>query len=289
MAPNSPSLDELRLRIDQLDDELHDVLMRRAEVVEAVGQLKKAESTPALRPGREAKILRRLVARHHGGFPRPILVRLWRELLSGTIAMQAEIPIAVHTPAASSGLWDLARDHYGSHTPLAGFRAVGEVVGAVSDGRATLGILPVPGQSDGEAWWRHLLPGDLPKPRIIARLPFGARGNARPEGGDALVIGKIEPESSDDDRSLFAIETGAEVSRTRVTTALGQVGIAATLLEGTGAGDLAAQLFEYEGWLAGDDPRLKELQAAFAPVPVRVALLGAYARPLAASVLAGAG
>ncbi len=288
MTSTPSSLDELRRHIDQLDDELHDVLMRRAEIVEAIGALKKADATPAMRPGREARILRRLMARHRGGFPRPILVRLWRELLSGSVAMQGEVPVAVYVPASSSGLWDLARDHYGSHAPLTAFRTAGDVVGAVSDGRAVLGVLPLPGQGGGETWWRHLLGGDVPKPRIIARLPFGARGNARLEGDDALVIGKIDPEPSDDDRSLFAIETDAEVSRTRVTTALGQVGIAATLLDGTDKNDIAAQLFEYEGWLAADDTRLKELHATLSPLAVRVALLGAYARPLTPSVLAGA-
>ena len=38
-----------------------------------------------LRPGREALILRRLVARHRGPFSRAVLVRLWRELISGTV------------------------------------------------------------------------------------------------------------------------------------------------------------------------------------------------------------
>src|SRR6185437_12724944 len=78
-------LEDLRRRIDEIDDQIHDLLMRRAELVEAIGNSKKSENAPVLRPGREARILRRLVARHRGRLPRSVLVRLWRELLSGTV------------------------------------------------------------------------------------------------------------------------------------------------------------------------------------------------------------
>ena len=44
-----------------------------------------------------------------------------------------------------------------------------------------------------------------------------------------------------------------------------------------------------DGWLAADDARLKELHAVLSPVAVRVAVLGAYARPLSATLLSGAG
>jgi chorismate mutase len=283
MSTPPSSLEDLRRSIDQLDDALQDVLIRRAEIVTAIARRKEADATPPLRPGREAQILRRLVARHRGSFPRPILVRLWRELLSGSIAMQAELHIAVFAPSNGTGFWDLARDHYGSHTPMIGLRSVGEVVGAVSDGRATLGVLPLPGQEgEAESWWRLLVPGDRAKPRVIARLPFGARGNARSDGGDALVISRIDPEPSGADRSLFIIEIGDDMSRTRVVDALNGAGLPATLLAGSEmGGEAVAQLIEVEGWLVADDPRLK---AALLPLGGRilsVASLGGYALPLA--------
>ncbi|MGH6989888.1 MAG: chorismate mutase, partial [Stellaceae bacterium] len=81
------SLEELRRRIDALDDRLHDLVMDRAELVAGVAALKRSSGVPALRSGREAQILRRLVARHRGPLPRPSLVRLWRELLGGMVAI----------------------------------------------------------------------------------------------------------------------------------------------------------------------------------------------------------
>ena len=288
--PTTPSLEDLRRSIDQLDDALQDVLIRRAEVVAAVARLKQADATPPIRPGREAQILRRLVARHHGPFPRALLVRLWREILSGTTGMQADIQVAVFAPGTGTGLWDLARDHYGSHTPMSALRSAGEVISAVGHGRASLGVLPLPGrgaQGEADSWWRLLTPSDLPKPRVIARLPFGARGNARGEGADALVISRIEPELSGADRSPFIVAVGGEVSRTRVADTLSAAGLPTTLLAGSGsAGDGATQLIEVEGWLTATDARLKD---ALGPLGARVrsvASIGGYAVPLTAAELA---
>ena len=288
MPTDPPSLDDLRRRIDQLDEAMHDLIMRRAEVVGQVARLKQSDGATALRPGREAQILRRLLVRHRGPFPRAVLVRIWRELLAGGIALQTEMRVAVFAPNNAAGFWDLARDQYGSQTPMMGFRTAGEVVGAVSDGRATLGVLPVPGQGDSEAWWRLLTPGDTPKPRIFARLPFGARGTAR-EAGDAFVIGAIEPEPSGIDRSLYLIETAKDLSRTRVPAALGSAGLGATALAATVlAGDSVAQLIELEGWILVDDARLGEALASLGGV-LRAASLGGYAQPLTTAELGGAG
>jgi len=284
----SPTLADLRRRIDELDGALHDVLMERAAVVESVGRLKRADATPPLRPGREAQILRRLLARHRGPFPKPVLVRLWRELLAGSLAIQIDLHVAVYAPEKSAGLWDLARDHYGAQTAMSGFRSPREVLRAVADGRATLGVLPVPGRSDVEAWWRFLAAGDAPVLRVIARLPFGALGNARSEDSDAFVVGAIEPEESGADRSLYVIETGDDVSRTRLLNTLASVGRGTNLLASTDAeGGAATQLVEFEGWIARDDARLKDALAGLGDRVLRCTWLGGYAQPLNAAELAG--
>ena len=284
----APTLAELRRRIDELDGALHDVLMERAAVVESVGRLKRTDATPPLRPGREAQILRRLLARHRGPFPKPVLVRLWRELLAGSLAIQVDLHIAVYAPEKSAGLWDLARDHYGGETAMSGFRSTGEVLRAVADGRATLGVLPVPGLGDVEPWWRFLAAGDPPLLRVIARLPFGALGNARSGDSDAFVVGAIEPEESGTDRSLYAIETGDDVSRTRLLSALGNAGGAASVLAATKAeAGTVTQLVEFDGWVAGADARLNGALAVLGDRVLRCTWLGGYAQPLNAAELAG--
>ena len=68
--PNDPStLADLRQEIDRIDDAIHDQLMRRGELQAAIGRAKTG-SEVYLRPGREAMVLRRLIARHEGRSPR---------------------------------------------------------------------------------------------------------------------------------------------------------------------------------------------------------------------------
>ena len=171
---------------------------------------------------------------------------------------------------------------------MSGFRSPREVLRAVADGRATLGVLPVPGQSDVEPWWRFLAAGEAPVLRIIARLPFGALGNARSDDCDAFVIGAIEPEESGADRSLYVIETGDDVSRTRLLSALGSVGRPVSVLAATDAeAGAVTQLVEFDGWIAGDDARLKDALAGLGDRVLHCTWLGGYAQPLSAAELAG--
>ena len=44
MSASPPSLEELRREIDEIDDAIHDLLMRRAQVVEQVGIAKRPDN-----------------------------------------------------------------------------------------------------------------------------------------------------------------------------------------------------------------------------------------------------
>src|SRR5574338_700562 len=92
-------------------------------------------------------------------------------------------------------------------------RPAREALGAVFDGEASVAVLPMPQSTDGDHWWRLLLSRDAKAPRIVARLPFGARGSERDAPVEALVVGPVVPEASGLDRSLIAVETAAELSR----------------------------------------------------------------------------
>jgi chorismate mutase / prephenate dehydratase len=123
--------------------------------------------------------------------------------------------------------------------------------------------------------------------RIIARLPFGAPGNARSGNNDAFVIGAIEPEESGADRSVYVIETGDDVSRARLLGALGGAGLPVSVIAVADPEDGAATLLvEFDGWIAAGDTRLKEALAGLGGRVLRCTWLGGYARPLSAAELA---
>ena len=175
------SLEKLRQEIDKIDESIHDQIMRRAEVVQQIGALK-TNGTPAIRPSREAEILRRLVSRHQGRFPKTALLRIWREMIGGMVALEAPLSIAVYMPERGSGYLELARDYYGASTPTTVLRSPGQVVHAVTEGSATVGVVPMPDREDAEAWWNNLM-SDNPTCRGSSRAcPSPARAPAAAMG-----------------------------------------------------------------------------------------------------------
>jgi chorismate mutase/prephenate dehydratase len=282
MSSSKPTLDDLRRQIDAIDDQLHDLLMQRTDIVEAVGREKKDGKVPAFRPGREAMILRRLVARHSGRFPAAALVRMWREMLAATVGMQAKFAIAVYAPSAASGYWDLARDHFGSHAAMTAYDSVGQVIRAVTDKQASIGVLPMPSEDDADPWWRFIVSSDAAAPRVLARLPFAGRGNARAAGGDALAVGSGALEPTGADHSLIVIETRGEVSRARLFSALAASGLTCNFFAAFDpGGGTTLNLVELTDFVVPDDKRLAVFKDQVGAAVERILSLGSYGAPLA--------
>ncbi|HWK46195.1 MAG TPA: chorismate mutase [Stellaceae bacterium] len=273
-------MDDLRRQIDAIDDQLHDLLMQRTDLVKEVSRAKQRENTDIVRPGREAAILRRLLGRHRGPFPRLALARIWRELMTGQVTVQGPFAVAVYTPPEWPGIWDLARDHYGAHPPMTAYRSIGQVIRAVTDRSATVGILPVPREGDADPWWRHLLSRDKTAPRIIARLPFAGRGNARAVDGDVLAIAASLPEETGADHSFIVIETKSGISRTKLMASLQQIDLGVAMLAGWSDAGVTLTLAEIDSYVAADDPRLTQLAADLGEPADRILVIGGYAIPL---------
>lgn len=273
------SLDDLRQEIDRIDDALHDLLMQRTEVVEQVGALKGIDNAVLLRPGREAEILRRLVSRHHGGFPKLALLRIWREILGGMIGLEGNVSVAVFMPDRGAGYLELAREHFGAVLAVTPFRSAGQVTRAVAEGSATVGIMPMPDREDTEAWWISLMGDSSDLPRIIARLPFSGPGPGRGDGLEALAIGRLASEPTGYDRSWLALETTPDISRARLRSVLSAAGIEPTLLAATQRTEENwLHLAEVSGHLVAEDRRIARLVERKQPV-LRAVLLGGYPVP----------
>jgi chorismate mutase/prephenate dehydratase len=245
-----PDLAVLRARLDRLDDKIHDLLMERALVIENVARSGKAA---VFRPGREAEILRRLLARHTGKLPAQTVVRMWREMLAGTTAMQTRVTIAA-TQTAS-----IAREHFGFLTPVIEYPTARAVLDAVRTGSASIGVLPFP--SGPGAWWPALRRVQ-PHLFILARLPFWAERPLHVPIADALVVGTNAPDASGGDRSFISAPSG---------DVLKDAGLKVIATHG--------EVFEVETMVAEGDPRL----------PPGVLVLGGYAVPVAGEQVVGDG
>lgn len=282
------ALDELRREIDGIDDAIHDLLMRRTRVVEQIRVAKGAERERVfLRPGREAVIVRRLVARHTGPLPHGVLVRIWREMISSLTRLQGAFAVSVYAPDdRRGGFWDIARDHFGSFTPMAAVPSPVAAVRAVTDGTATVGVVPIPAEDDADPWWPLLMSDDPKTPRVVARLPFCGRGNARGDDSDALVLAQIPHEPTGDDRTLIGLEVEQDISRGRLSDLLKSSGLNPTTFctwLGRAAVGGAYHMVEVADFVNEEDPRLQGFAERLEDSLVRLHTIGGYAVPMVMS------
>ena len=275
MSLAEPNLATIRREIDSIDDAIHDLIMRRTSLIEQIRAAKVGGDF--YRPAREAEIVRRLIARHKGPFPKFSLVRMWREMMAAITRLQGPFSIAAFV-ADEPGYWDLARSHFGVTVDIVAYQTARSVLSAVRERTATVGLLPMPEEGEADPWWSGL--GSATDPLfIMAKLPFapiGARGDPH-----ALLVGLVAQEKSSDDHSFLLVETAEPVSRARLTEALNGSKLRPVALT---ARQFPPQfLVEVGEFVAPDDPRVamlaKLLGGAATPV-------GGFASPLATAVLA---
>ncbi|MEE2689010.1 MAG: chorismate mutase [Pseudomonadota bacterium] len=277
------SLEELRHEIDMIDSELHSLICRRGGLANEIAEIKHRAGLDKIRPGREAILLRNLVARHEGDFPVGAVLRIWRELISSLIQMEmSDYAVAVYAKGEDQGFWDLARDQFGSRTPMTTHPSARDAISQVIDGTAALAVVPCPSEDMPGDWWPNLCV--LTAPRIVYRLPFFGRGNARGGSGDALAIGWMSAEKTGDDRTVLVLETRGDLSRTRLSKLLSETDLKPTLLAPNAAGARLCYA-EVEGFVVDGDMRLKFLQDDESID--RATIIGNYATPMLGPITGG--
>lgn len=273
-------LDALRREIDAIDRSIHDLLMQRTEVVGKVRDHKRHHRIK-IRPSREAQILYRVVSEHKGPFPKRELVRIWRELIVATLSMEGPFSVAVHMPEDGSGVWDLARDQYGSFTPMTAHASARRVIEAVQSQQVTVGVLPLPSRDDADPWWRYLAAENPDAPRVIARLPFTGPGGGM--GAEALAICPLAQEPTGRDCTYMAIEADEEIGLVRLGSALKGAGLPSAYTAPWHDEDDPGRwlyLAEVTDYLAPDDRRIERLVEGLDLPDARPIILGGYATPL---------
>ena len=281
--PADVELEELRREVDRLDNAMVDLLVDRLQAVRAIAGLKQrvAAGQPAIRPGREAVILRRLIERAGERFPAGTLVRMWRELLAATTRAQAPLVVAACVPAGQPELWDMARDHFGSQSPIRRTTSTSQALRLLADRSVQLAVLPLPDEHD--PWWSSLLDTSVRPLRVVARLPF-APAAAYPEGSGAYVVGRHRAgpvrgrrqSAGDRDRRRGRPRPAARSpGGSRFDAQLAR--------DPPRRGNRPAlHLLALDGFLPAHEPRLAHALNGAREHVLRSAWLGSYARPLPA-------
>ncbi|MEM8783630.1 MAG: chorismate mutase, partial [Planctomycetota bacterium] len=140
----------LRERIDTLDAQIVELLNQRAGVVVEVGQVKRdaGEAVPIYAPDREQQVLAKIKAHNQGPLPDRCLDAIWRELMSGSFALERPLRIGYLGPPGSFSHL-AARKKFGAsveYDPLSDFLAIFD---AVARGHADYGLIPIENSTHG--------------------------------------------------------------------------------------------------------------------------------------------
>ena len=142
------TLDELRGKIDRIDDDLLKLINKRMEYVHQVGSLKNSEGAPIYRPEREQAILNRLKANNDGLLTDSAIDALFLEIFA--VARNLELPerIAYLGPEASF-THQAAESRFGAMSAYLPIGSIKGVFREVANGKAKFGVIPIENSSNG--------------------------------------------------------------------------------------------------------------------------------------------
>ena len=145
-----PTLDQLRERIDALDEQIQSLLNERASCAQQVAEAKREANADAVfyRPEREAEVLRRVRERNKGPLSDDEIARLFREVMSACLALEQPLTVAYLGPEGTY-TQAAALKHFGHSVQLKSLSAIDEIFREVEAGSANFGVVPVENSSEG--------------------------------------------------------------------------------------------------------------------------------------------
>ncbi|MCE6990270.1 prephenate dehydratase [Dyadobacter sp. CY323] len=141
-------LQDLRDRIDTLDDQLLNILNERMELVKKVGELKRSSQSIIYRPEREKQILDRLEKCNKGLLTRQAIDTIFFEIFA--VSRNLELPERVsYLGPEGSFTHQAAESRFGGMSEYLVLPTIHSVFESVETGRAKFGVVPIENNQEG--------------------------------------------------------------------------------------------------------------------------------------------
>lgn len=147
-SPDDAALAPLRARIDELDQKIVALLNERARVVVEVGHIKRNGTTPIYAPDREQAVLDRVRRANTGPLPDTCLEAMWRELMSGSFALERPLRVGYLGPAGSFSHL-AARRKFGASVQYDNLDDITAVFDEIMRGHLDYGLVPIENSAIG--------------------------------------------------------------------------------------------------------------------------------------------
>lgn len=253
---NQPGeLELLRVEIDDIDEQLHALINRRAACAQRVAETKLREYISEngegdlsrvmfYRPEREAQVLKKVMDRNQGPLPDRSIAHLFREIMSACLALEKPLEVAYLGPEGTF-TQAAAFKHFGHAVVSLPQSTIASVFAQVESGQCNYGIVPVENSTEGMV--SHTLDNFINSPLKICgevelRIQLHLLANAEASSGtikkicahqQALAQARNWLENNWPDVEQVAVSSNAEAAK----MALADNTIAAV------AGDIAAEQY----------------------------------------------
>lgn len=147
-ATDSAALADLRNQIDTLDTKLIKLINERANAVVEIGKHKRGSGTPIYAPHREQQVLAKVLAANAGPLPDRTIEGIYREMMSGSFALEQPLRIGYLGPPGSQS-HVAAVKQFGSSVEFDDLHEIAGVFTEVRRGHVNYGLVPIENSTGG--------------------------------------------------------------------------------------------------------------------------------------------
>jgi chorismate mutase/prephenate dehydratase len=133
---------------DAIDLEIVQLLSQRVKHAGEIGQIKHANGADYYDPTREAQVMAKVCALNPGPIENCTLKSVYREVISGSIALEKKLVIAYLGPEATY-THQAAIRNFGVSLDYRAMRTIPDVFGEVASGAADYGVVPIENSTEG--------------------------------------------------------------------------------------------------------------------------------------------
>ena len=147
-ADHAPRLKSLRTHIDKLDLQILKIVNERAGLAAEIGKIKNDHGSEVFSPAREEEVYQNVVAANKGPLDEPTIRAIFREIMSGSRALQKVLKVAYLGPEYSfSHLAALER--FGQAVEYMRVGSIASVFEEVNRSHVDFGVVPLENSTDG--------------------------------------------------------------------------------------------------------------------------------------------
>ncbi|MBX3360660.1 MAG: prephenate dehydratase [Phycisphaeraceae bacterium] len=143
-----PALEDLRIGISALDEQIVELLNKRAKLAVQVGKVKRKHNVPIYTPHREQEVLSRVLKQNAGPLPDRTIEGVYKEIMSGSFALERPLRIGYLGPAGSYSHLAAVRQ-FGSSVDYENLHEIRGVFTEVIRGHVDYGLVPIENSTGG--------------------------------------------------------------------------------------------------------------------------------------------